>query len=126
MGTGQNRQLIERESGKLLISNAIKTEIMTESILIPKRWLKVAGLENIPRASLEKVVLACSGMISLRVSPDSNNLEILSKNQLDQNEGEALVYQAIADENLRQQIQMECDQEINSLINGILTKAARK
>lgn len=99
---------------------------MTESILIPKRWLKVAGLENEPRASLEKVVLACSGVISLRVSPDSNNIEILSKNQQDQNEGEALVYQAIADEKLRQQIQMECDQEINSLINGILTKAARR
>lgn len=99
---------------------------MTESILIPKKWRKVEGLESLPRPFLEKVVLACSGLISLRVASDSSNLEILSRNQQDHDEGEILVHQAIADESLRQRIKKQYAQEIDSLINGILTKASSK
>ncbi len=96
---------------------------MTESKLIQKRWLKAEGLTSLPRTVLEKVVLACSGTMSLRITHDSNHLEILSNSQQEFNENEALVHQALADENLRERIRIECNQEINLLINGILTKA---
>lgn len=99
---------------------------MTESILIPNKWVKVDGLESTSRDLLEKVVLVCSGVISLRIASDTNNLEVLTKSQQDHDEAEAIIHQALADEILRQKIKIQSDQEINNLVNGILIKASTK
>lgn len=99
---------------------------MTESILIPKKWLKVGGFERTSRDLLEKIILVCSGKISLRIAADTNSLEALTGSQQDHDEAEAMIHQALADEILRQKIKTQSDQQINNLVDGILIKASTK
>lgn len=102
---------------------------MNESLIIHKKWLHIKLPQDLTQLQLEKLIHVCTGSLTLRIGKKKSpkgGLELLCKDSLELAEAEALIYQVLVDERLREKILINCEPDVNAMIDNVIMRALGK
>jgi hypothetical protein len=99
------------------------------SVLVKKSWLSLKLSQDLSQEQLEKIVHTCIGRLTLRIiksKPHESELQLLASETSELDVAEAIIYQALIDEKLREKIFSLCESDVNSLVDNVLMRSLGK